>query len=92
MMGYTNDANVWDLSIVQGPFSAYPSQTLTLRFASFASRCGAARAQSDAGPVVVANTAAPRCTLLVCPSSVIGNWQTQAFEHIAEGAGLKIYT
>jgi hypothetical protein len=25
--GYTNDANVWDLSIVQGPFSVAPRQT-----------------------------------------------------------------
>jgi hypothetical protein len=33
--GYTYDASVWDLSIVQGPFSVAPCQTLTLRFATF---------------------------------------------------------
>jgi hypothetical protein len=35
--GYTYAANVWDLSIVQGPFSVAPCQTLALRFAIFAS-------------------------------------------------------
>jgi hypothetical protein len=35
---YTYAANVWDLSIVQGPFSVAPCQTQTLRFATFASR------------------------------------------------------
>jgi hypothetical protein len=34
---YTYDASVWDVSIVQGPFSVAPCQTLTLRFATFAS-------------------------------------------------------
>jgi hypothetical protein len=32
----TYAAKVWDLSIVQGPFSVAPSQTLVLRFANFA--------------------------------------------------------
>ena len=32
--GYTYNASIWALSIVQGPFSA-PCQTLTLRFATF---------------------------------------------------------
>jgi hypothetical protein len=31
---YTYAAKVWDLSIVQGPFSVAPCQTLTLRFAN----------------------------------------------------------
>jgi hypothetical protein len=35
--GYTYGASGWDLSIVQGPFSVAPCQTLTLRFATFAS-------------------------------------------------------
>jgi hypothetical protein len=35
--GYTYNAKVWDLSIVQGPFSVAPCQTLTSRFAPFAS-------------------------------------------------------
>jgi hypothetical protein len=35
--GYTYAASVWDLSIVQGPFSVAPRQTLALRFAAFAS-------------------------------------------------------
>ena len=34
---YTHDANVWDLSIVQGPFYVALCQTLALRFATFAS-------------------------------------------------------
>jgi hypothetical protein len=34
---YTHAAKVWDLSIVQRPFSVDPSQTLALRFATFAS-------------------------------------------------------
>jgi hypothetical protein len=34
---YTYDASVWDVSIVQGPFSVAPCQTITLRFATFAS-------------------------------------------------------
>jgi hypothetical protein len=34
---YTYDANVWAVSLIQGPFSAAPRQTLTLRFATFAS-------------------------------------------------------
>jgi hypothetical protein len=38
--GYTHAAKVWDLSIVQGPFSVAPCQTLTLRFAPFASLWG----------------------------------------------------
>jgi hypothetical protein len=33
--GYTY--GVWDLSLVQGPFSVAPCQTLALRFATFAS-------------------------------------------------------
>jgi hypothetical protein len=36
---YAYDVGVWDLSIVQGPFSFAPCQTLTLRFATFASLC-----------------------------------------------------
>jgi hypothetical protein len=34
---YTYAAKVWDLSIVQGPFSVAPCETLALRFATFAS-------------------------------------------------------
>jgi hypothetical protein len=37
---YTYAAKVWDVSIVQGPFSVAPCQTLTLRFATFASLYG----------------------------------------------------
>jgi hypothetical protein len=36
--GNAHDVGVWDLSIVQGPFSITPYQTLKLRFATFASR------------------------------------------------------
>jgi hypothetical protein len=36
--GYTYDDGVWDLSIVQGPFSVAPCQTLKSRFATFSSR------------------------------------------------------
>jgi hypothetical protein len=32
--GYTYGVGVWDLSIVQGPFSVAPCQTLKLRFAT----------------------------------------------------------
>ena len=35
--GYAYDVGVWDLSIVQGPVSVAPCQTLALRFATFAS-------------------------------------------------------
>jgi hypothetical protein len=35
--GYTHAAKVWALSLVQGPVSVSPCQTLTLRFAAFAS-------------------------------------------------------
>ena len=35
--GYAYDVLVWGLSIVQGPFSVAPCQTLALRFASFSS-------------------------------------------------------
>jgi hypothetical protein len=35
--GYTCAANVWDLSLVQGPFSVAPCETLALRFAFFPS-------------------------------------------------------
>ena len=35
--GYAYDVGVWDLSIVQGPFSVAPCQTLALRLATFAS-------------------------------------------------------
>jgi hypothetical protein len=38
--GYTHDVGVWDLSIVQWPFSVAPCQTLALRFAG-ARRAGA---------------------------------------------------
>jgi hypothetical protein len=34
---YTYAANVWDLSIVHGPFPVAPCQTQTVRFATFAS-------------------------------------------------------
>ena len=34
---YAYDVGVWDLSIVQGPFSVVPCQTLISRFATFAS-------------------------------------------------------
>jgi hypothetical protein len=33
--GYAYDVGVWDLSIVQGPFSVAPCQTFELRFATF---------------------------------------------------------
>jgi hypothetical protein len=33
--GYTHDANVWDLSIVQGPFSVAPCQTLRVTIRNF---------------------------------------------------------
>jgi hypothetical protein len=33
--GYTYAARVWDMSIVQGPFSVAPCQTRTFRFATF---------------------------------------------------------
>jgi hypothetical protein len=33
--GYTYAANVWGLSLVQGPFSVAPCQTLSVRFANF---------------------------------------------------------
>jgi hypothetical protein len=39
---YTYAANVCDLSIVQGPFSVAPSQTLTIRFATLFTGCEAA--------------------------------------------------
>jgi hypothetical protein len=32
--GYTRDVGVWDFSIVQGPFSVAPCQTLAVRFAT----------------------------------------------------------
>jgi hypothetical protein len=35
---YTYDAQVWDLSIVQGPFSVAPCQTLTRYDSQFAVR------------------------------------------------------
>ena len=35
--GYTHAANVWDLSVVQGPLSVAPCQALPLRFANFPS-------------------------------------------------------
>jgi hypothetical protein len=38
--GYTYDASVWDLPIVQGPFSVAPCQTVPLRFATVSSLCG----------------------------------------------------
>jgi hypothetical protein len=37
--GYAYDLGVWDLSIVQGPFSVAPVPTLQLLFATFASLC-----------------------------------------------------
>jgi hypothetical protein len=36
-VGYACDVGVWGLSIVQGPFSVAPCQTLALRFATFPS-------------------------------------------------------
>jgi hypothetical protein len=44
--GYTYAANVWDVSIVQGPFSVAPCQTFALRFAILSSlhaRCTTVR-------------------------------------------------
>jgi hypothetical protein len=41
--GYTYAAKVWDLSIVQGPFSVAPCRTLALRFATLSSLYGGAR-------------------------------------------------
>jgi hypothetical protein len=38
----TYAAKVWDLSIVQGPFSVAPCQALALRFATFAVCCSCA--------------------------------------------------
>jgi hypothetical protein len=46
---YTNDAEVWDLSIVRGPFSVTTCPTISLRFATFSSRAGWA---AEAGDVV----------------------------------------
>jgi hypothetical protein len=40
--GYTYDVGLWDSSIVQGPFSAAPCQTLTSRFATVSSLCSRA--------------------------------------------------
>jgi hypothetical protein len=40
--GYTYAARVWDLSVVHGPFSVAPRQTLTRRFATVASLYGRA--------------------------------------------------
>jgi SNF2 family DNA or RNA helicase len=41
----------------------------------------------------VVRTDLPRCTLLVCPSSVMSNWETQVEQHVAvSAAGLKVYT
>ena len=37
---YTYAAKVWELSLVQGPFSVAPCQTLALRFATVASLYG----------------------------------------------------
>jgi hypothetical protein len=37
--GYTYDAKVWDSSVVHGPFSVAPCQTLTVRFAQLFHRC-----------------------------------------------------
>jgi hypothetical protein len=37
---YTHASKVWDLSIVQGPFSVAPCQTLLVRFATFSSLYG----------------------------------------------------
>ena len=37
--GYTYDAIMWDVSIVQAPFSVAPCQTLMFRFATFLHRC-----------------------------------------------------
>jgi hypothetical protein len=36
-VGYAYDVGVWDLSIVEGPFSVAPCQTLEPRFATFSS-------------------------------------------------------
>jgi hypothetical protein len=35
--GYAYDVGVWDLSIIEGPFSVARAKPLTLRFAAFAS-------------------------------------------------------
>jgi hypothetical protein len=52
---YTRDANVWDSSIVQAPFSVAPCQTLIVRFATFASliRPHLVEVQADGGVVLV---------------------------------------
>jgi hypothetical protein len=42
---YTYAAQVWDWSLVQGPFSVAPCQTLALRFATCSSRHGAVSSQ-----------------------------------------------
>jgi hypothetical protein len=36
---YANDAKVWNLSLVQGPFSVAPCQTLNVHFATLPSLC-----------------------------------------------------
>jgi hypothetical protein len=48
--GYTYDVGVRDLSIVQGPFSVAPCQTLGSRFATFASPYAAADTSQCARP------------------------------------------
>jgi hypothetical protein len=49
--GYTYAAKVWDLSIVQGPFSVAPCRTLTTRFATFSSPQEPGAYQSAVGPL-----------------------------------------
>jgi hypothetical protein len=59
---YTLAANVWDLSLVQGPFSVAPCQTLIVRFATCTSlQCGAVSC-SDIHSVP-SPVAAPSCRL-----------------------------
>jgi hypothetical protein len=47
--GYTYDVGVWDLSIVQRPFSVAPCQNLESRFATFASLYQAQELRAAAG-------------------------------------------
>ena len=63
---HTYAANVWDLSIVQGPFSVAPCQTLTLRFATFS----IAVRQADGRRAGVTSQADPQVLTLLMSSVV----------------------
>ena len=56
--GYTYDAIMWDVSIVQAPFSVAPCQTLMFRFATFCIAVYAGRVGGTASPL-----GAARCDL-----------------------------